>query len=98
MTAHLAAAAESRGFRTTRSRDPERVAGTIAIDVPDGKHVARVLKERDFVIDYRVGAGIRVSPHFYNTFEELDRIVGEIERIVKGHEYDENRPFTSLVT
>jgi kynureninase len=98
MTAHLTAEADARGWQTTVSRDPERVAGTTAVDVPEARHVARTLKARDFVVDYRVGAGIRISPHFYNTFDELDRIVGEIERIVRTRDYDVSRPFSSLVT
>jgi kynureninase len=98
MTARLVEMAEARGFRTTVSRDPERVAGTVAVDVPEGKLVARALKARDFLIDYRVGSGIRVSPHFYNTFEELERLIVEMERIVRTKDYDASQPFASLVT
>jgi selenocysteine lyase/cysteine desulfurase len=60
--------------------------------------VARALKARDFLIDYRVGSGIRVSPHFYNTFEELERLIVEMERIVRTKDYDASQPFASLVT
>jgi len=98
MTAHLMREADARGWGTTAARDPERVAGTTAVDVPEARHVARTLKARDFIVDYRVGAGIRISPHFYNTFEELDRMVGEIDRIVRTRDYDVSRPFSSLVT
>jgi kynureninase len=98
MTARLLEMAEARGYRTSVSRDPERVAGTVAVDVPEGKLVARALKARDFLIDYRVGAGIRVSPHFYNTFEELERLIAEMDRIVRTRDYDASQPFASLVT
>jgi kynureninase len=98
MTARLIQMADARGFRTTVSRDPERVAGTVAIDVPEAKLVSRALKARDFLIDYRVGSGIRVSPHFYNTFEELERLLAEMERIVTTRDYDASQPFASLVT
>jgi selenocysteine lyase/cysteine desulfurase len=27
---------------------------------------------------------VRVSPHFYNTFEEIDRLVAEVARIVEA--------------
>jgi kynureninase len=98
MTAHVLARADALGFATSVSRDPERVAGTVAVDVPEAPFVARALKSRDFLIDYRVGAGIRVSPHFYNTLEELDRLLDEIARIVRTRDYDTSVPFTSVVT
>ena len=97
MTAHVLARADALGFATSVSRDPERVAGTVAVDVPEAQFVARALKSRDFLIDYRVGAGIRVSPHFYNTLEELDRLLDEIARIVRTRDYDTSVPFTSVV-
>ncbi len=98
MTAHIFRRADELGFASSASRDPERLAGTVAVDVPEAKFVARTLKARDFLVDYRVGAGIRISPHFYNTFEELDRLVEEIARIVRTRDYDPSEPFTSLVT
>jgi kynureninase len=98
MTAHLLARARALGFKTSASRDPERVAGTVAVDVPEARFVARTLKARDFLIDFRVGAGIRVSPHFYNTLEELDRLMDEIDRIVRTRDYDTGAPFESVVT
>lgn len=36
---------------------------------------------RDVVVDYRPGAGIRLSPHFYTADEELDRASGVIDEI-----------------
>ncbi len=82
MTARLLSLVDRHGYRTVTSRDPERVAGTVAVDVPDARRVSQALNARDFVVDYRPGVGIRVSPHFYNTFEEIDRVVDEIARIV----------------
>jgi kynureninase len=98
MTARLRELADAKGYAVTVSRDPERVAGTVAFAVPEGKHVARSLKERDFLVDFRRGAGIRVSPHFYNSFAELEQLVEEMDRIVRNRDYDPSRPFTSLVT
>ncbi len=80
MTAHLLDLVDRHGWHTVTSRDPERVAGTVAIDVPRAHEIARTLNARDFVVDFRPGVGIRVSPHFYNTFEEIDRLVEEVAR------------------
>ena len=40
------------------------------------------LLRREIVIDYRPGAGIRVSPHFYTTDEELRLALREIRTIL----------------
>ena len=44
----------------------------VILDVPDGAAVARELLRREILIDHRPGAGIRLSPHFYTTDDELD--------------------------
>jgi len=89
MTMRLLALVDAHGFRTVAPRDPARLGGTVAIDVPDGLAVARTLNARDFVVDYRPGAGIRVSPHFYNTEEEVEAVVTEIARIADKKDYVE---------
>jgi kynureninase len=87
MTARLLELVDAHGWRTVTSRDPERVAGTVAIDLPHAYEVAQTLNARDFVVDYRPGVGVRVSPHFYNTFEEIDRLIAEIGQIVGRGQY-----------
>jgi kynureninase len=42
---------------------------------------------RDFIVDYRPEAGIRVSPHFYTKDEELELTVREIARILETKAY-----------
>jgi kynureninase len=101
MTRHLlnwVDRAEPIGFSSIASRDPERLAGTVAVNVPDALAVSRALKARDFVIDYRPGVGIRASPHFYNTFEEIDRLMEEMKRIVETKDYDVAAKGRSVVT
>jgi kynureninase len=98
MTRRLFDLVDAHGFDSPASRDPERLAGTVAVDVPDALAVARTLKSRDYVIDYRPGVGIRISPHFYNTFDELDRVMAELAAIVRTRDYDSARQATSKVT
>jgi kynureninase len=50
--------------------------------VPDAALVAKTLIAREFVVDYRPGAGIRIGPHFYNTEDEIDAITMEIRNIL----------------
>ena len=87
LTAALLDGVDRHGFRTIASRDPDRLAGTVAVDVPDALRVARTLNARDFVVDYRPGVGIRVSPHFYNTRDEVDAVLEEIAKIVTRRDY-----------
>jgi kynureninase len=98
MTARLFEQIDRHGLASRSPRDPERLAGTVALDVPEAKRVARALKARDYLVDYRPGVGIRVSPHFYNTLEEVDRLVDEAARIVRTGDYGEDTPSSSLVT
>ena len=88
LTARLLARIDAGGFSSAASRDPERLAGTVAVSVPDAALVARTLKARDFVVDYRPPVGVRISPHFYNTTDEVDAIMSEIESIVAKKDYD----------
>ena len=64
-------------------KNPAERGGTVSIDVPHGYEVNRELSRREFLADYRPGAGIRVAPHFYSTDEELDLIVREITKITR---------------
>ena len=98
MTSRLLDLVDRYGYRTVAARDPARLAGTVAVDVPDAVHIARALKARDFVIDYRPGVGIRISPHFYNRFDEIDAVMAELMRIARDRDYDVDAPVRSVVT
>jgi kynureninase len=88
MTRRLLDLVDEYGYRSVASRDPERLAGTVAVDVPEAARVAKALNARDFVVDYRPGVGIRLSPHFYNTMDEIDAIMAELTRIVRTKAYE----------
>lgn len=81
-TTRLIELADARGYRVHAPRATARRGGTVAFDVPHGPAVAQALLEREVVIDYRPGAGIRVAPHFYTSDDEVERVVGEIDDIL----------------
>ena len=82
LTRRLIEGATERGWRVhTPEKDSER-GGTVTIDVPDGYQVMQELVRRDFLVDFRPNAGVRCSPHFYNTEEEIDRVLAEIAAVV----------------
>ncbi len=83
-TAHLIELAHAAGFRVNSPKNPAERGGTVVIDVPNGYEITKELSRRDYLVDYRPGAGIRVAPHFYSKDEELDLTIGEISKIAAG--------------
>jgi len=98
MTTRLLELVDEYGFTSVASRDPKRLAGTVAVNVPDAKPVSKALKQREYLVDYRPGVGIRVSPHFYNTMAEVEAVMRELARIVREKDYDTTAQATSVVT
>jgi len=80
-TQHLIATAEEAGFRVTSPKDPNQRGGTITVWDTNAAALTKELVRRDFIIDYRPGAGVRISPHFYTKDEELELIVAEMKKI-----------------
>jgi kynureninase len=84
MTARLIELADQRGWRVNAPRDPEQRGGTVAIDMPNSKEVCQELLRRDVLVDYRPRAGVRFSPHFYNTMEEIERAIVTVDEILSS--------------
>jgi kynureninase len=87
-TSRLMELALDRGYTVATPREPARRGGTVSLDVPYAYEVSRELIARDFIVDYRPGAGIRVSPHFYTKDEELDLTIQEIATILETKAYE----------
>jgi kynureninase len=83
-TARLIDLAETAGFRVNSPKNGAERGGTTVIDVPDGAAVTKELLRRNFLVDFRPGAGIRVAPHFYSTDEEVEMTVREMRTIARG--------------
>jgi kynureninase len=47
--------------------------------------VAEELNRRRFLCDHRPGSGIRASPHFYTTDDEIDAFIAETSTIALAH-------------
>jgi kynureninase len=82
-TARLIQLADQHGWRINTPRDPERRGGTVSIDMPDAQQVCRDLLARDILVDWRPNAGVRFSPHFYNTDEEVEAAMAAVGDILK---------------
>jgi kynureninase len=81
-TSYLIQLASDRGWRVNTPRDPSLRGGTVSIDMADSQEVCRKLLRRNILVDWRPKAGVRFSPHFYNTDEELVQGIAAIEEIV----------------
>ena len=97
-TSHLIALADQRGYKVFAPRDPGRRGGTVAIDVPNGYEVAQVLLSKEILVDYRVGAGIRSAPFFFNTDEEIETLIGTIDDTLKTGEWKQFSNRQTVVT
>src|SRR5207248_2011594 len=81
--------AEEAGFQVTSPRNPARRGGTITLAHDDAAAITRELVRREFIVDFRPGAGVRISPHFYTTDDELELIVREMKSIRDTRTYAE---------
>ena len=80
-TDFLIALAEEAGFEVTSPKESARRGGTVTVAHENASSMAKELVRREFVIDYRPGAGVRISPHFYTTDEELKLVIEEMKKI-----------------
>jgi kynureninase len=86
-TEALIALAEAAGFRVTSPKDPAQRGGTITVWDDNAAAITKELIRREFIVDYRPGAGVRISPHFYTKDEELELVIAEMKKIRDNQEY-----------
>ncbi len=89
---------QSRGFRPATPRDPARRGGAVSVDFENALEVSQELNARDILVDYRPGAGIRLSPHFYTEDSELDRAFDAMDEIRATGAWRRWREKPALVT
>ncbi|HEY0783151.1 MAG TPA: aminotransferase class V-fold PLP-dependent enzyme [Thermoanaerobaculia bacterium] len=82
LTSPLLEAAVDAGFEVRTPRDPHHRGGTVSVWHEDAERLCHELIEREVLCDYRPRAGIRLSPHFYNTEEECDHAIRTLRSLV----------------
>jgi len=75
---------EEQGFTINTPRDDAQRGGTICFSFPGDAKVSKALLDRRFFHDYRPACGLRASPHFYNTDDEVRSFVDEVVRLRKA--------------
>ncbi|HEX8847335.1 MAG TPA: aminotransferase class V-fold PLP-dependent enzyme [Pyrinomonadaceae bacterium] len=89
-TTRLIELALEAGFRVTSPHQASERGGTITVASEHAAAVTKELIRREFIVDYRPGAGIRISPHFYTKDEELELIIREMKTIRDTRAYAEH--------
>ena len=87
-TERLIELAEEAGFVVTSPKNAADRGGTITVGHPDAGAITNELIKREIIVDYRPGAGIRISPHFYNTDEEMEIVINEMKKIRDTRAYE----------
>jgi selenocysteine lyase/cysteine desulfurase len=59
--------------------EPQYRSGVVNFKIDNPKEVAQTLSQKGIIISARAH-GLRVSPHFYNTEEEIDKLIEEIRK------------------
>jgi len=84
-TSLLVELARERGWRINSPLDAGERGGTVSMDFPGAETVCRRLLERNFLVDYRPEAGIRIAPHFYNSDDEVRAVVDQISHELRAN-------------
>ncbi|MBI5851250.1 MAG: aminotransferase class V-fold PLP-dependent enzyme [Planctomycetes bacterium] len=84
MTKKMIERCDRHGFTLRSPRPAEQRGNHVSVDVPHGYEVCQALNARDVVCDYRPGAGIRFSPHFYTRDAEAVAAVDAVAEIIES--------------
>jgi kynureninase len=97
-TQHIIDLADARGFELRTPREPERRGGSVSVLMPHAKEVAFELNAEDIVCDFRPGVGVRFSPHFYTTDEELEIAFATVDEILRTDRWKRQAAKETIVT
>jgi kynureninase len=98
LTSRLIELADARGYGVNAPRDSAQRGGTVAVDVPHAYEVTQHLLSQNILVDYRVGAGIRIAPHFFTREEELEEVFHEIGKSLESGSWQRFSEKIAVVT
>jgi kynureninase len=90
--------ADARGFELRTPREDSRRGGSVSVLMPHAKEVAYELNAEDIVCDFRPGAGVRFSPHFYTTDEEIEAAFATVDEILRTDRWKRQAAKQTIVT
>lgn len=83
MTSRIIALCDERGYELRSPREANERGGTVCFEFPNSAAITEQLCKTGFLCDHRPGAGLRISPHFYSTDDELERFMDEVQRLAR---------------
>ena len=89
--------ADARGFELRTPRAEQR-GGSVSMRIPHPREVALELNAEDIVCDYRPASGVRFSPHFYTTDEEIDAAFEVVDDILRSGRWKRQEARQTIVT
>ena len=82
LTDHLIESVKNLGLKLQTPEEPQYRSGVVNFKIDKPKEVAESLNRKGIIVSARAH-GLRVSPHFYNTKEEIDKLLEEIKNVQK---------------
>jgi kynureninase len=89
---------DRRGFDLRTPRQAPRRGGSVSMMIPNPREVSLELNAEDIVCDYRPHSGIRFSPHFYTTDEEIDQAFDVVDDILRTGRWERQQARKTIVT
>jgi kynureninase len=74
--------ARERGWKVNSPLNVNERGGSVMIGVVDGPAMVERLAERKVFVDCRPGVGLRISPHFFNTDEEVRQAMAILAAVI----------------
>jgi kynureninase len=75
--------ASARGWTINTPCEYEQRGGSVMIGVDEAKTMVERLAEQRVFVDWRPGAGLRISPHFFNTDEEVEEALNILAALLE---------------
>ena len=72
-----------KGWKVNSPRNMNDRGASVMIHVDDGPGMVTRLAERKVFVDCRPGVGLRLSPHFFNTDEEVKEAMGILAELIE---------------
>jgi len=82
ITNYLIESVKSLGLKLQTPEEPQYRSGVVNFKIGKPREIAESLQRKGIIVSARAH-GLRVSPHFYNTEEEIDKFIEEIKKIQK---------------
>jgi kynureninase len=71
------------GLEVHSPLDGSQRTGFVAVDFPGSQAASQVLVAEQFKHDWRPNCGLRIGPHFYNTAEEVHRMMDRVVALAR---------------